>query len=181
MDAVWGGLAAGATSGTILAAVLGVIVARRIERIKKEVEAQFSRMQDTFRSQRTWKERAVSDLLGPMCIQLDRTGRAFRRYEAHNLYLEAKVVRDGNVAVRDLVLRNPHLIPPELFGDAGLLIEHYDRWLEEFERVRGTAKPDPSVPFVFAGPAGYPFPKEAEQRFHDVYRRYWVELYGPPA
>jgi hypothetical protein len=181
MDAIWTGLAAGATSGTVLAAILGVFLARHSEKIKKEVEAQFLRLQDTYRSQRTWMEKAVSELLGPVSIQLDRTGRAFRRWEAKNLFLEVKVIREGNMAVRDLLLKSPHLIPPELLGDAGLLIEHYDRWLEEYEKVRQAATPNLDTPFVFVGPQGYPFPSQSEQRFHEVYRKYWGELYGQPA
>jgi hypothetical protein len=134
-------------------------------------------MEDTARSQRTWKERSVSELLGPVCIQLDRTGRAFRRWQVKNLYLEVKVIREGDIAIRDLLLKSPHLIPPELHDDAGLLIQHYDRWLEEFERVRQPEQPNLESPFVFVGPAGYPFPKESEQRFHEMYRKYWTDLY----
>jgi hypothetical protein len=181
MDHFWSGLIAGATSGTVLATVLGVVLARRTERVKKELELQFGRVQDAARSQRGWKERAVSELLGPLSIQLDRTGRAFRRWEAKNLFLEVKVIREGNLAIRDLLLKHPHLIPPKLLEHAGFLIEHYDRWLEEFEKVRQAEQPDLETPFVFAGPQGYPFPKESERRFHEVYREYWAELYGTPA
>lgn len=82
----------------------------------------------------------MTELLGPVAIQLDRTQRAFQRWQAHNVFLESKVIREGNLAIRDLLLLKPHLMPPDLLTDAGLLIEHYDRWLEEFARVRDTAQ-----------------------------------------
>jgi hypothetical protein len=177
MDAIVSGLIAGVTSGSLLAAVLGVMLARRTETVKKEVEAQFTKFLEVSRSQRAWKEKAVSDLLGPVCIQLGRTERAFQRWRAKNLFLEAKVIREANLTVRDLLLKNPHLIPPELLKDAELLIDHYDRWLEEYEKVRQAEEPDLETPFVFVGPSGFLFPKGAEQRFIEVYDNYRKELY----
>jgi hypothetical protein len=175
------GLITGITSGTVLAAILGVVLAYRTERIKKEVEVQFARLLDVARSQRGWKERAVADLLGPVCVQMDRTGRAMQRWEGKNKYLEAKVIREGNLAARDLLLKYPHLIPPDLRGDAMTLIEHYDRWLEEFEKLRESEHPDLETPFVFVGPEGFPFPKASEERFYASFREHWKDLYGPSA
>ena len=147
---------------------------RRGIRIEEEVRHQFS----VARSNRAWKEQAVAKLLGPVFIQLDRTARAFKRWKDRNLFLESEVIRKGNLAIRDLLLSNPHLIPPELLEDASVLIEHYDRWLEEYEKKRGTDRPDLESPFVFVGPAGYPFPLSAEQHFREKFREYWKELYG---
>jgi hypothetical protein len=180
MEPLWTGLIAGATSGSVIAAVLGVIFARRNEVIKKEVEAQFARLLDTSRSQRAWKEKCVAELLGPVCMQMDRTGRAFERWQEQNLYLEMKVIREGNLTARDLLLKFPHLIPPELRYDATLLIEHYDRWLEEFEKRRLSEKPDLETKFIFVGPEGFGLPKPAEEKFYETFRQYWKELYGTP-
>jgi hypothetical protein len=164
-------------SGAVMAALVSAFLARRIETVRREVEERFS----VVRSRREWKQAAVAQLLGPVVIQLDRTKRAYDRYRAKNLYLEAKVIREGNLAVRDLLLCSPHLIPPDLLDDAAALIEHYDRWLEEFERLRGGETPDLKATFVFVGPAGYPFPREAENRFRAVYSQIWNELYGRAA
>jgi hypothetical protein len=112
-----------------------------------------------------------------MHMQLDRTRRALDRYTAKNTYLEAKVLRDGNLAIRDLLLKVPHLIPPNLLEDASRLVEHYDRWLEEYERVRSAESPDLDSQFVFVGPKGFPFPSDAETRFHEAYKTYWNDLY----
>jgi hypothetical protein len=130
------------------------------------------------RSQRAWKERSVAELLGPMNMQFDRTKRAFDRWQDQNLYLEVKVIKIGNETIRDLLLTKGHLIPPELLNDAGKLIEHYDVWLEVFERLRGGKEPDLKSKFTFAGPEGFPFPTEAETRFKAKYHEYWSQLYS---
>ena len=160
-------IAAALISGTFVSAVAGVLFTGYVTRVTEEV-----------RSQRSWKERSVAELLGPMNIQFDRTKRAFDRWKEKNLYLEAKVIKVGNETIRDLLLTKGYLIPPELLEDAGKLVEHYDVWLEIFERQRGGKEPDLKSKFVFAGPEGFLFPREAEARFRETYRRYWKELYA---
>jgi hypothetical protein len=160
-------------SGSVIATVLGILLQRRTEEIKSE----YARTHEVFQSTRAWKERAVSELLGPMYIQFDRTRRAFDRWGELNLFLEAKVIFVGNITIRDLLLTRAHLIPPDLREDAGKLIEHYDRWLEEFEKLRGTKDPDLATPFTFAGPAGFPFPSDAEEKFKVAFSKFWKGLY----
>jgi hypothetical protein len=166
-------LLGGIVSGSVIAAFLGALLQRRTEEIKSE----YAKTAAIFQSTRTWKERSVSELLGPLYIQFDRTKRAFRRWEEKNLYLEAKVIGAGNLTMRDLLLTKPHLIPPELLEDAGQLVEHYDRWLEEYEKLRQSKKPDLDTPFAFAGTHGFPFPGAAETKFKDAFRSLWRELY----
>lgn len=155
-------LLSGLLSGSVMAGLLGLLLARRT---------------DIFRSRRSWKERSVAELLGPIHMQLERTRRAVARYRTKNTFLEAEVLRQGNLAVRDLLLKVPHLIPPALLEDASRLVEHYDRWLEEYERLRGSENPNLDALFVFVGPKGFPFPSDAEVRFHRIYQSYWNDLY----
>jgi hypothetical protein len=77
-----------------------------------------------------------------------------------------------------MLLSHGHLIPADLRDVSGRLIEHYDRWLEEYDRVRGDRKIAPNEPFVFAGPKGYPFPQGADALFTQAYDRLVSELYG---
>jgi hypothetical protein len=61
-------------------------------------------------------------------------------------------------------------------------VEHYDAWLEEFDRWRqekesGEKEPD----FIFVGPSGHPFPRQAERRFRERFEVLRQELYGPVA
>jgi hypothetical protein len=169
---------AGLASGSAIAAIIGVIFHHRARQIEQQIKNEFDKRLDVFRSARAWKERSVSELLGPVFLQLERTQRAFKRWSGKNLYLEAKIIKEGNTIIRDLLLSRPHLIPPPLLEDAAKLIEHYDRWLEEFEATRSVGEPMLNQAFVFVGPQGYPFPKESEQAFKEVFRTFWKELYG---
>lgn len=56
-----------------------------------------------------------------------------------------------------------HLVPGELEEDSRRLIEHYDRWAEEYDRLR-VRQQNSAEPFVFVGPSGFPFPRDAEVR-----------------
>jgi len=174
MDALTNALLAAVFSGTVISTVLSLLAHRRGQRIENEVKHQF----EILGSRREWKENAVSQLLAPVCMQLERTKCAFDRWSEQNLFLEAKVIGAGNRTARDLLLANGHLIPPELRADASRLIEHYDRWLEEFERKRSAENPDLKTAFIFVGPDGIPFPEEASERFRKVFNEYWHDLYG---
>lgn len=169
---------AGILSGSVISSALSVLLYRRTTSMAENIKGEYARSMAVFSSTRAWKEKSVSELLGPLYIQFDRTKRAFNRWESKNIFLEAKVIKEGNLIIRDLLLAKCHLIPPELLEDAGRLVEHYDRWLEEFERVRNTQNPDLDTPFVFAGPQGYPFPKDAEGKFREAFSQMWAELYG---
>jgi hypothetical protein len=137
-----------------------------------------TRTQEEVKSQRTWKEKSVAELLGPMSMELDRTKGALERWNKQNLYIEAKIMKVGNETVRDLLLTKGHLIPPDLIPDANKLIQHYDVWLELYEKQRGGKEPGLKTKFVFAASEGYPFPKEAEAHFKERLRLYMKELYG---
>jgi hypothetical protein len=149
--------------------------ARRTERVVQQVRAEFAKRE----SLDEWKRQSLASLLGPAIMQLDRTRRAFLRYEANKRFLESEILYKGNLAVRDLLLTNAYLIPPELSVVSGKLVEHYDRWLEEYDRVRGPRSRALNEPFVFAGDKGYPFPSEADSLFKAAYRRLWTDLYAP--
>lgn len=172
-------LLAGLLSGTVMSAILGALMISRTARIQQQIRTEFEQSLAVFESRRSWEERAIADLLGPMSIQLDRTERAFRRWRSKNLYLEAKVIREGNLVIRDLLLQRAHLIPPDLLEEAGLLVEHYDVWLEKFDQQRASESPDLETPFVFVGPDGYPFPRKAADAFQARYDELWQRLYGP--
>ncbi|MDP2354753.1 MAG: hypothetical protein Q8M31_01670 [Beijerinckiaceae bacterium] len=172
------GVIAGVTSGGVFSAIMGLILQRKSAEIQNSVKSEFERQNTIYLSKRRWKESALHELFGPIYMQLDRTRRAFERYNARNTYLEAKVLKEGNEVVRNLLLSKGHLIPPHLLEDAGRLVEHYDRWLEEFDRQRRADQPELGSTFVFAGPAGYPFPKDADDRFRAECRRLIDALVG---
>jgi hypothetical protein len=169
---------AGILSGAVISTVLSTILYRRTASIAEDIKNEYARSLAVFTSTRAWKEKSVSELLGPLYIQFDRTSRAFSRWQSKNLFLEAKVIKEGNLTIRDLLLSKSYLIPPALLEDASTLIEHYDRWLEEFERIRNDQNPDLDTPFVFVGTKGFPFPIDAETNFRKAFTEMWRELYG---
>ncbi len=160
-------IATSVISGGVVSAVIGILFKGLITRVEAEI-----------RSRRTWKEESVAELLAPLNMQFDRTKRALDRWHSKNLFLEAKVVGEGNRIIRDLLLNKGHLIPPELLENAGKLVEHYDVWLENFEKQRCSEAPDLETRFIFAGPDGFPFPSESENGFRRIYRQYWHDLYA---
>jgi hypothetical protein len=109
---------------------------------------------------------------------LNRTEKAFIRLTANNRFVEAKILKESNEKIRDLLLTKGHLIPIELIDDANKLVEHFDRYLEEFEKIRGGLNPDLDAPFVFVGPQGFPFPRQSADRFQKKYGEMWQEVYG---
>lgn len=173
------GLVAGLTSGAVISSIVSLLFHRRNKRIEEEIKTQFEKSITIFQSTRLWKEQSTSELLGPLHMHFDRTSRAFKNYNKQNLYLEQKVIYDSNLKMRDMLLAKPHLIPHDLREDAGNLIEHFDRWLEKFARVRDEQKPELSTEFVFVGPDGFPFPKQSEQAFKNRFAEVWRELYMP--
>jgi hypothetical protein len=108
---------------------------------------------------------ALEELFSPLVLQFKHTTEAFERWSSKNLYRDTKIIRDGNTIARDLLIDRAHLVPPDLAEDARKLIEHYDRWLEEYQRRVGDAEPDDNAQFPFAGPMGHPFPIDSKRRF----------------
>lgn len=163
--------------GSIVSVVAGILLYVQKERLTAAIKHEFEVTLDLYRSNRAWKETSLEQLLGPLFMQFDRTNRAMDRWKKQNLYLEQMVIREGNLTMRDLLLKKGHLIPPDLWGHAGGLIEHFDLWLEELERLRGDKNPEPTTEFVFVGPKGFPFPKDAETAFCDKFKQFQADLY----
>lgn len=113
------------------------------------------------------RQRLLLELLGPMMIHLDRTKDYFDVWSARNTVLATAVIRDSNEAVRMLLTSKADLIPPDLVDDAIALVEHYDAWIAEYERVQREG----DTPYVFVGPKGKPFPNESEARFRARYEQ----------
>lgn len=163
-------------SGAVVASFVSIIFKRKTEKITAEIKNQFEMNLTSQKTGHVWKEKAVAELYGPLCFQFSRTQKAFGRYREKNLFLEAKVLKDGNEKIRNLLLEKSYLIPPDLIDDANNLVEHYDVWLEEFSKLRETENPT-SETFVFAGPKGFAFPKASEKKFKEKYLELWNGLY----
>lgn len=164
-------------SGAVVASVISIIFKRKTEKITAEIKNQFEMNLTSQKSGHVWKEKAVSELYGPLYLHFSRTNRAIKRYREKNLFLEEKVMKESNEKIRNLLLEKSYLILPDLFEDANNLVEHYDVWLEEFSKLRETENPEVDKKFVFAGPQGYPYPKNSEKNFIKKYVELWNSLY----
>ena len=73
--------------------------------------------------------------------------------------------------------REPVSLSTDLSEHARTLIEHYDLWLEAYARERKSQKPEEEqATFTFVGPAGYPFPREAQAAFYAALDRTYAGL-----
>jgi hypothetical protein len=165
-------------SGTVVAAILGVLFNRRAKALEQQLRIQAERQLAVARSTREWEEAALAKVLGPSVMHMARTRRAFNRWKDQQLFLEMEIIGKSNRAVRDLLLENGHLLPADLIGHAGALVEHYDAWLEEFEDKRRSETPDTKTKFIFVGPKGYGFPHDAEAAFVTKFAELRESLYG---
>jgi hypothetical protein len=173
MDTFGAALLGAVVSGTVIAAVLGLLTTRLVAQAKSDVEDSFRRVVERREIQRA----LLREVLGPVAAHLARTKAAFRRWDKMNLALEANIIAQSNERIRDILLAQYHLLTPELRRPAIELIVHFDMWLELFGRDRGKKDPDDrGVDFVFAGPEGYPFPREAEKAFETALETVQDEL-----
>jgi|RhiMetdeSRZDD1v2_1073273.scaffolds.fasta_scaffold92346_2 hypothetical protein len=155
-------LVAGVLSGSVIAAVLGLLTRKQSLTLEATIQDNFRRHVELRESQ--WA--LLQQVLGPVCAHLHRTSLAFDRWHNQNLFLEQEIIAESNREIRRVILDKYHLLTPDLRGPAMKLVQHYDRWFEEFERQRRSQNPqEGSAEFVFAGPQGYPFPKDAERAF----------------
>ena len=171
----------GGVVSVVLTFVLRFLFERRLTTVSEAIKSEFEQQALVYRSNREWRERSVGELLGPVYMQLDRSHRAFKRWETRNDFLEGNVVKDANTQIRDLLLAKGNLLPAHLVEHAGDLIEHYDRWLEEYALKREGPEADVDTSPVYVGPKGYPFPDDADIAFKETFHRMRRELYDAGA
>jgi hypothetical protein len=104
---IWQVIFTALVSGTVVSAMLGLIFHQRLKSIEARLNEELQRNVEIFRTTRAWQEAAISELLGPMVMQFDRVKRAFNRYKRKNIYLETKVIAEGNTSIKNLLLSRP--------------------------------------------------------------------------
>lgn len=163
-------------SSGIAATFISRMMLRGSKQVEESVRVDSEKNIHTFSTTIEAKEKMLNELIGPVVMHLYRTERAFKRYKGEEGYLEAEVLYKGNKIVRDLLLQKGYLLDATMIQHAVRLIEHYDVWLEEYEKT--TKKKSSTVRFVFSGPSGYPFPKDSEEAFIYACSQLKSELYG---
>ena len=69
-------------SSSIVGVAIGLIFKKRNETIAAEVRSQFEQNMTVFRASYQCKEKSIAELLGQVCLQFNRTYRAFTRYKS---------------------------------------------------------------------------------------------------
>ena len=186
MESLLSGIIAGITSGTLISAILGILLHRAKTTIEKEVENQFTKALEVFKSAREWKEKSLSELLGPVVMHLGRTSRVAERYstttykEKGKSYSDAMLMKESNEAVRSILLSNGQFLPENLRSQAHKLVAHYDLWESRFDAK--VEKEKPTADSVFdIGFTEEPFPEDAVKAFQDSYESLRYELYDVKA
>jgi len=83
------------------------------------------------------------------------------------IYLHAKILKECNLRIRELLLENAFILDDDLKKDAIDLISHYDIWVEKWNDLKEKINPNLDDFFIFQNE--HRFPKEAERRLEDEF------------
>ncbi len=175
-------IVAGAASGSVIAAILGLVFHQRKATIENAVKHQFAETLEEFKSKRGWKEESLAELIAPVVMHLGRTSTVSDRYSVQTFkkagvsYADAQIMRESNEAVRMILLSKGHLLPEELRETAHVLIAHYDEWLIRFDTTLRNVESATTSKFDVGFP-NVDFPDDAGNAFQAAYDRLRAELY----
>lgn len=100
--------------------------------------------------------------LGRLDFLLQRVKKAYDGYSSHGkIFLYARILRDGNEAIRTLLIEQSYLLPAQQLQNALNLLHHIDVWAALWDETYATrvARSDS----VFDFPNAVTFPKEEVQ------------------
>ena len=100
------------------------------------------------------------EILGPLDTLLKRGKIAYKNYISNGKYLlYAKIIKNNNEQIRELILKKSHLLPFEHQSNAIDLVTHIDIWHVLWEDLYERKKYNLDDEFVFENNAT--FPKES--------------------
>jgi hypothetical protein len=146
------------------------LFAQQGEEIKAQIAEQAQQVRDINKLNLDYKEKCLSEVLGPIYLLFERTKLALARQKPNSRYIEEEIYKKSNIAIRDILLSKAHLIPPDLLEDAAKLIDHYDHWLETYRQKREVEGSTDAYVFTFN------FPKDSDKKFKDTFHRFRDEL-----
>ncbi|MCT4625361.1 MAG: hypothetical protein N4A46_17185 [Schleiferiaceae bacterium] len=117
------------------------------------------------------EKRLVYNVLLPLEVYFKRTGSLFKTWiskEPKNPDIAIEqYLHEANTSLQSILLENLEHLPESLHESANQLINHLNAWLIEYDELRPKGKRKLEPAFVFVGPKGYGYPREAEQKFLD--------------
>jgi hypothetical protein len=94
--------------------------------------------------------RPVAELAGALSLHFRRGEAAYQNFHADGRqFLFAKILRDNNREIRNLILAQGYLLPFEQQQNAIELVAHLDIWLELWEHLAATKAHKPEDKFSF--------------------------------
>ncbi len=91
-----------------------------------------------------------SQLLGPLSMHFRRGEVAYQNFHIDGRqFLFAKILRDNNREIRNLILAKGYLLPLDQQQNAIELVAHLDIWLELWETLAATRVHKPEDKFSF--------------------------------
>jgi hypothetical protein len=106
--------------------------------------------------------------LGQLSTLLERGEVSYRNYiHDGKIFLYAKILKDNNEKIRDLILENAHLLPSEQQSHAIKLVSHIDIWVLLWEDTNEKLSPILTDVFSFKNDAT--FPTESESSLMSYY------------
>jgi hypothetical protein len=113
------------------------------------------------------KSRKIN-ILGKVYLNFERSKIAYDNYiKEGKIYLHARILKECNLKIRDLLLENAYILEENLRNGAIDLISHYDIWVEKWNNLK--QEKDPQLYDVFIFENEYRFPKEAEKRLKEEF------------
>ena len=113
------------------------------------------------------KSRKIN-ILGKVYLNFERSRIAYDNYiNEGKIYLHARILKECNLKIRDLLLENAYILEENLRNDAMDLISHYDIWVEKWNDLK--QKRDPQLYDIFIFENEYRFPTEAEKRLKEEF------------
>ena len=144
---------------------------------------------ESWRTARSWQLAALTEIIAPAVIHLERTKVLAERYRNNMFFGDAALLRDSNATIRALLLSKSHLLPSELIAPSQCLLTHYDIWLKRYDltldEYRRTKSSDPTPSSKFdvgfselEDPKCGKFPAEVPSLFRAEFDRLREKLYG---
>ncbi|HEY6504496.1 MAG TPA: hypothetical protein VIZ28_11025 [Chitinophagaceae bacterium] len=110
------------------------------------------------------------ELIGQLHMNLEISGNAYREYlQGGKTFMFAKILRQYNEKIRELIIEKGWLLPESLQKDALALVLHYDAWMQKWDELKAKLDPSPDDEFVF--PNSVTFPKEAARNIEQEHER----------
>ena len=99
----------------------------------------------------------IQHLLGPLDTLLKRGEIAYKNYMSNKkTFLYAKIIKENNMRIRELILSKSYLLPPKQQSNAIELVAHIDIWIVLWNKLSKSKEHNLDDEFSFENNATFP-------------------------